>query len=159
MSVHSVAQLCLTLCDPMDCSPPGSSVHGILQARTLVWVAMSSSRGSSWPRGRTWVSCIAGGFFTIWATREALWIKVTFFNSSYLHFLSFLFSLIIECHGFEGGLEVLGKTCLPVLHNWSQASTGLNFWSSFCYYLEQLFSTMIRNTLNQCINPGSKHSL
>ena len=52
------------LCDPMDCSPPGSSVHGILQARVLEWDAMSSSRKSSPPRDRTWVSCIAGGFFT-----------------------------------------------------------------------------------------------
>ena len=60
-------QLCLTLCDPMDCSPPGSSVHGILQARILEWVAISSSRGSSWPRDRTHASCsscIAGRFFT-----------------------------------------------------------------------------------------------
>ena len=46
----------LTLCDPMDCSPPGSSVHGILQARILEWVAISSSRGSSWPRDQTHVS-------------------------------------------------------------------------------------------------------
>ena len=45
-----VAQLCLTLCDPMDCSPPGSSVHGILQARILEWVVISFSRGSSQPR-------------------------------------------------------------------------------------------------------------
>ena len=66
-----VAQLCLTLCDPMDCSPPGSSVHGILQARILEWVAMPSSRGSSWPRDGTQVSHIAGGFFTYWATRDA----------------------------------------------------------------------------------------
>ena len=57
-------QSCLTLCDPMECSPPGSSVHGILQARTLEWVAMLSSRGPSRPRDRTRVSCIAGGFFT-----------------------------------------------------------------------------------------------
>ena len=48
----------------MDCSPPGSSVHGILQAGTLEWVAVLSSRGSSPPRDRTWVSCIEGGFFT-----------------------------------------------------------------------------------------------
>ena len=102
MSVHSVAQLCLTLCDPMDWSPPGPSVHGILQARTLAWVAMLSSSGSSWPRGQTWVSCIAGGFFTIWARREALWIKVAFFNSSYLHVISLSFSLIIEFHGLRG---------------------------------------------------------
>ena len=62
----NLLQLCLTLCDPMDCSPPGSSVNGILQARILVgW--MLTSRGSSLPRDRTCISCnscIAGGFFT-----------------------------------------------------------------------------------------------
>ena len=51
------AQSCPTLCDPMDCSPPGSSACGIFQARILEWVAISSSRGSSWPRARTRVSC------------------------------------------------------------------------------------------------------
>ena len=66
-----VAQSCLTLCDPMSCSPPDSSVHGILQTRILEWVAMPSSRGSSQPRDRTQVSCIAGGLPTVWATREA----------------------------------------------------------------------------------------
>ena len=50
---------CPTLCDPRDCSPPGSSVHGVLQARILQWVAMSSSRGSSPPRDRTWVSYVS----------------------------------------------------------------------------------------------------
>ena len=64
------AQSCLTLCDPLDYSPPGSSVHGILQARILGWVAMPFSRGSFQPRDRTGVSC-AGEFFTSWATREA----------------------------------------------------------------------------------------
>ena len=54
----------------MDCSPPGSSVHEILQARILEWVAIPFSRGSSWPRDQIWVSCIAGRFFTIWATRS-----------------------------------------------------------------------------------------
>ena len=52
-------QLCLTLCDPMDCSAPGSSVHGILQARTLEWVAISFSRGSSQPRDQTHVFCVS----------------------------------------------------------------------------------------------------
>ena len=56
---------------PMDCSPPGSSVHGISQARTLGGLPFSLSSGSSWARVWTWVSCIAGRFFTIWATREA----------------------------------------------------------------------------------------
>ena len=64
--VHS----CMTLCHPVDCSPPGSSVHGILQARILEWVAVSFSRGSSQSRGWTWVSSIAGRFLTIWATGE-----------------------------------------------------------------------------------------
>ena len=66
-----VAQLCPTLCNPMDCSLPGSSVHGIPQARIPEWVAISYSRGSSPPRDQTWVSYIAGRFFTIWVTREA----------------------------------------------------------------------------------------
>ena len=59
----SVAQLCPTLYDPIDCSPPGSSVHGILQARILEWVASSFSRWSSQPKDQTWVSCITDGFF------------------------------------------------------------------------------------------------
>ena len=59
-----VAQLHLTLCDPMACSLPGSSFHGIFQARILEWVATSFSRGSSWPRDQTRVSCIASRFFT-----------------------------------------------------------------------------------------------
>ena len=64
-------QSCQTLCDPMDCNLPGSSVHGTLQARTLEWVAIPFSRGSSRPGDRTRVSLIAGGFFTAGATREA----------------------------------------------------------------------------------------
>jgi len=66
-----VTQPCLALCSPMDCSPPGSSVHGILQARILEWVTIPFSRGSSQPRDQTHVSCIAGGFFTVRATWEA----------------------------------------------------------------------------------------
>ena len=57
---------------PLDCSLPGSFVHVILQARVPECVAILFSRESSWPRDQTWVSCIAGGFFTVWATREAL---------------------------------------------------------------------------------------
>ena len=66
-----VAQSCPTLCNPMDCSPPGSSLHGIFQARILEWVAFSFSRGSSRPTDQTQVSCIVGRRFTLWATREA----------------------------------------------------------------------------------------
>ena len=73
-----VAQLCLTPCNFTDSSPPGSSVYGILQVRILQWVAILFSRGSSQPRDWTWVSWIAGGFFTIWATREALTVTWPF---------------------------------------------------------------------------------
>ena len=67
-----VTQLCPALCDPLDCT-----VHGIFQARILEWVTFPFSRGSSQFRYRTQVSCIAGGFFTNWATREAhLGIKI-----------------------------------------------------------------------------------
>ena len=65
-------QLCLTLCDPIDGSPLGSPVPGILQARILEWVAIPFLKGSFWPSNGTQVSCIAGRFFTIWVTREAL---------------------------------------------------------------------------------------
>ena len=66
-----VAQSCPTLCDPIDCSPQGSSVHGILQARILEWVAVPFSKGSSQPRDWIHVSHTAGRFFIVWATSEA----------------------------------------------------------------------------------------
>ena len=75
-----VSQSCLTPCDPMDCSLPGSSVLGILQGRILKWVAVPFYRGSSQPRYRIH---IAGGFFTIWATREAPLISILIINRSY----------------------------------------------------------------------------
>ena len=76
-SESEVTQSCPTLCDPMDYSLSGSSVHGIFQARILEWVAISFSRRSSQPRDWTWVSCTVGRRFTIWATREAHWPLVT----------------------------------------------------------------------------------
>ena len=66
----------------MDYSPPGPSVQGIFQARVLEWVAISFSRGSSRPRDRTQVSCIAGRRFTVWATREAPYsVLITHINN------------------------------------------------------------------------------
>ena len=67
-----VTQSCLTFCNSMDCSPPGSSVYGILLERILEWVAILFSRGSSQPMDQTQVSCIQGRLLTMWATREAL---------------------------------------------------------------------------------------
>ena len=72
-----VTESCLTLCNLMDCNPPHSSVHGIFQARILGWIAISSSRESFRPRDGTQVSYVAGRFFTIGATREAL-LSITF---------------------------------------------------------------------------------
>ena len=78
----------MTLCYPMDGSLPGSSVHGIFQARVLEWVAISFSRGSSPPRDRTQVFHIASRCFTLWATREATYT------------LFFIFSSIMVYHGW-----------------------------------------------------------
>ena len=88
-----VTQSCLTPCDPMDCSLPGSSVHGILQARILEWVAMPSSRGSSWPRDLTWISCIAGRFFNLRATGK----------SSILHIVKYTF----QCYSLKSSYSFL----------------------------------------------------
>ena len=68
-TVSEVSQSCPTLCDPVDGSPPGSSIHGILQTRILEWVAISFSRGSSQPRDRTRVSHIGGRRFNLWERR------------------------------------------------------------------------------------------
>ena len=75
------------LCNSMDCSLPGSSVREILQARILEWVAISFSRGSSWSRDQTWISCIVGRFFTIWATRKAS--NLTLGLSTNIHIMFF----------------------------------------------------------------------
>ena len=91
LCIHCV---CLTLCDPMDCSPPGSSVPRILQARILEWVAIPFSRGSSWSRDWTWLSCIAGRFFTIWAAREAQVLdRYTYFH---VYALSYIFHIVFR---------------------------------------------------------------
>ena len=86
--VHSAPSACPTCCDLMDCSPPGSSAHGILQARTLEWVVMPSSRGSSPARDQThvsWSSCIACGFFTAKSPGKPVdlytWFQISLFSA------------------------------------------------------------------------------
>ena len=93
------AQSCLTLCDLMDYRPPGSSVHGFLQAGTLEWVDIPFSRRSSPPRDQTWISHIAGRFFTIWVTREAPSINpyhsiLTLLPAFHLQFSQYLIFLL-----------------------------------------------------------------
>ena len=104
-------------CDPMDCRPPGSSVHGILQARIMQWEAIPFSRGSSWPRDWSWVSHTTGRFFTIWASRESphpqfiCWIFISTHLSYWcslfscrtlllLQKLLFIYSYIFNAHHF-----------------------------------------------------------
>ena len=95
-------QSCLTLGNPMDCSSPGSSVHGIFQARILEWVAFPAPGDLPWPGDQTQVSCIAGGFFTIWATREAqgsmhMWIiYIVLFD--WITDVGQAVSLVSRCH-------------------------------------------------------------
>ena len=80
---RNIAQLCPTLCDPMDCSLPGSSVHGIFQAIVLEWIAISFSSSSSQPRDRTWVSHIVDRGFTVWAIREVPYMTNPQTHSNY----------------------------------------------------------------------------
>ena len=124
----AVAQSCLILWDPKDCSPPGSSVHSILQARILVWVAMPSSRASSPPRHQMQVSydpVLVGGFFTSSATWEALLSSTSiflFFNQICRGTFSFkgsnmlLFSFVCCFSRTLYSLSVSGKQEWAELH-------------------------------------------
>ena len=98
-----VAQLCPTLCDPMGCNPPDSSVHGILQLQSsLEWLATPFSRGTSWPRD--WISCNEDEFFTIWPTREAWFLsELRFFSPffSYLTTFTYIFYLLNTFSSFR----------------------------------------------------------
>ena len=131
-----VTQLCPTLCDPMGCKLPGSSVHGILQARILERIAIPFSRGSSGPRDCTLLSCIAGRFFTVWATyflyynffftimiihikldkwRNSLCIWVTFYCSFYI-----IINKIILLHrwgAYQKWCILMSKTLDVSLHS------------------------------------------
>ena len=92
-----VAQLCLTLCDPMDCSPPGSSVHGILQARILEWIAIPFSKGSSQPRDRSGSPALQADSLQSEPLEKPMYVyikhqksdKITFFDSK-------LFFLLVQ---------------------------------------------------------------
>ena len=104
-----VAQSCPTFCNPMDCSPPGSSVHGILQAIILKWVALSFSRGSSQPRDQIQVSHTACRFFTIWACVRVYTLKAMATHSNTL-------ALQITWMEEPGRLQSMGSW--RVRHDW-----------------------------------------
>ena len=98
VSVYAFAQSGPTLWDSMDCSPQGSSVHGILLARILEWVAINFSRGSSQPMDWTCISCIAGRVFTIWATRGAHLLKIDNVNVYCVLTMAQIFFLVLFKH-------------------------------------------------------------
>ena len=89
--IHTYMMLLLScfshvwLCNPMHCSPPGYSVHGILEARVLEWAVILPSRGSSWRRDRTWASCIAGRFFTTEPLGKSTYIHTYIHTHTHTH--------------------------------------------------------------------------
>ena len=113
----------LTLCNPMDYSPPGSSVHGILPARILEWVAISFSRGSSQPRDRTQVSCIADRCFILWATREA--------KQYFQCFIIFLLIVIYSCAKEENSWPTFFSPKLQLYFHPELDSMKLKWFCSF----------------------------
>ena len=124
---------CPTLCDPVDCSPPGSSVHGIFQARVLEWVAISFSKGSSQCRDWNWVSCIAGRCFTLWPCLHVLigWVGRIFSQLIHLsnyHDVCFKYLTILFSYSVQSLICVwLFATPWPKAHQTDLSIT--NSWS------------------------------
>ena len=131
-----VIQSCLILCDPVDCSPPGSSVHGILQERILEWVVIPFSRGSSWLKDQTWVSCTASRFFTIWTTRKAeIRAKVEKSQNGGL-FYKFPSLCILSCSHRGLGFSLLCFWEPQILNPFFMSSQSLlkNFYLVSCFW-------------------------
>ena len=136
MILWLVAQSRLTLCDPMDCSPPGSSVHGILLAGMLKWVAIPFSRGCSWPRDQTHVSCLAGEFFTVWATRKAMILVFLIFSfKTYFSLSSFT---LIKRFFSSSSLSAIRIVSFTHSHIWG-------CWCFSCLYWFQLVTHPARH--------------
>ena len=141
---REVAQSCLTVCDPMDCSLPGFSVHGIFQATVLEWGAISFSRGASWPSDLTQVSRVADRGFTLWATRESLDGKESACNAGDL-------GSVLESGRSPGNYssrQILQHSCLKnpmgrgawqaTVHNWATNTFTFPGWQgvkeSACHF-------------------------
>ena len=121
-----VVQPCPTPRNPMGCSPPGSSVHGVLQARIVEWIAMPFSRGSSQPRGCAPVSRTAGRFFTVWATREAS-------KKTDLSQITCRSSAELYVHAVQSGALRVGELQSPAVC--VQISVANASWRTFCKFL------------------------
>ena len=134
-----VAQSRPTLCDPMDCSLPGFSIHGILQARILEWVAISFSRRSSWPRDWTRIFRIAGRCFTVWATRE---VK----RGAQIAFLSWYANWIKMLMNFWDTLTRIFKKIINLLIDIYQRISkkpGMCFFNFYFVILQNIQNTTI----------------
>ena len=149
-------QSCLTLYHPMDCSPPGRSVHGILQARILEWVTLLSSRGSSWWRDRTGISCSAGGFFITEPSGKPLLDKYMLANhltSLYFSFIICKMRMLLSCplgnlqiskeadltslHGGPGGPNVVqGRSCDTFGPTKCERRLTEDLWGHFSLFLQ-----------------------
>ena len=123
-----MAQSCLTLCDPMGYRLPRSSVQEILQAKILEWVAIPFSRGSSRARDQTWVFCIAGRFFTIWASREACT----------LHSCCLFILYIIVCVSFHTPISPLLPPFSPLI---TTSLLSISVCSCFAIYFHLICFT------------------
>ena len=133
-------------CNPMDYSPPGSSVHRILQARILEWVAIPFSRESSWLRDWTCVSHIVGRFFTIWITREDNQCKWAYYNCSNIWTYFVPRGFLGTFWGKFRGLRYL--SLIPFLQLLSLKISNNNFFG--CFYLfipvsENIYSFHCKN--------------
>ena len=147
--IHMSAQSCLTLCKPKDCSPLGSSVHGIFQAIILEWVAISSSKRSSWPRDGPCISCIARQILYHCATWEAHGVndKADQFTQRKAH---------LSCHDLTSMILYLAQP----LAEWFQGSRKkragrCNGWDTFLAHLIHCFSelwALVSSLFNSIIN-------
>ena len=156
MPVCLVAQSCLTLCNPLDSSPPGSSVRGIFQTRILAWVVISFSRGSSWPRDQTCVSCVADRFFTGWAIREALifltvWQLGSKWKSMKEISRSYQFSLVLDWKivSFFCCIHIQGKGKQSPPNGRNDKNTQPPWINQ--HFLDQLFYRTAAKSLQSCL--------
>ena len=133
---------CTTFFDPIDCNLPGTSVHGIFQARVLEWIAISFSRGSSQSRDWTQVSCIAGRHFTVWAIREAhtciasLTINIPHQNGT---FVTFAESTLRHHNHLKFIVNI-------TIHSWCFPFYSLNKWTMTC--INHLWYRIIQSMFN-----------
>ena len=135
-----VVKSCPTFLWPMDCSPPGSSVHWISQARILEWVAISFSRGSSWTRNWTYVSCIAGRFFTTEPSGKLLNDGAEFKSKAPWCHASHTQSLHHTCVTHVEWLQHESWSCIPM-----DANSGFNTQLDQVYNLYIFFSLHLQN--------------